>query len=72
MLAFDSGSSSAGQGNVYIYYPATSKTNAQQGVLSISGGERGALLGVGCVKVNGKDVVVALCENELVVLKGVL
>lgn len=72
VLAFDSGSSSAGQGNVYIYYPPTSKTNAQQGVLSISGGDRGALLGVGCVKVDGKDVVVALCENELIVLKGVL
>ncbi|OXC66061.1 hypothetical protein AYX13_05107 [Cryptococcus neoformans] len=72
VLAFDSGSSSSGQGNVYIYYPPTSKTNAQQGVLSISGGDRGALLGVGCVKVDGKDVVVALCENELIVLKGVL
>lgn len=72
VLAFDFGSSSAGQGNVYIYYPPTSKTNAQQGVLSISGGERGALLGVGYVKVDGKDVVVALCENELVVLKSVL
>jgi hypothetical protein len=72
VLAFDAGSSSAGQGNVYIYYPPTSKTTALQGVIGVSGGERGALLGVGCVSVEGKDVVVALCEKELVILGGVL
>jgi hypothetical protein len=72
VLAFDAGSSSAGQGNVYVYYPPTSKTTAQQGVTRVSGGERGALLGVGCVKVGGKEVLVALCEKELVILKSVL
>ncbi|WVQ77212.1 hypothetical protein IAR50_006895 [Cryptococcus sp. DSM 104548] len=72
VLAFDSGSSSAGQGNAYIYYPPIDKTSAQQGVLSLSGGDRGALLGVGCLKVGGEKVVVGLCEKELVVLKDVL
>ncbi|WVQ82139.1 hypothetical protein IAT38_004267 [Cryptococcus sp. DSM 104549] len=72
VLAFDSGSSPTGQGNVYVYYPPTSKTSAQQGVLGVSGREKGMMLGVGCVQVGGKDVVVGLCENELVVMKGVL
>ncbi|WVR07223.1 hypothetical protein IAU60_004264 [Kwoniella sp. DSM 27419] len=72
VFAFDSGSSSAGQGNLYVYYPAESATGALQGVIPVSGGERGALLGVGAVRVNNRNVVVALCENELVVLKGVL
>ncbi|WVF71646.1 hypothetical protein IAT40_006454 [Kwoniella sp. CBS 6097] len=72
VLAFDSGSSSAGSGNLYVYYPAESSTGAKQGVIPISGGERGALLGVGLVRAGGKEVVIALCEKELVVLKGVL
>ncbi|WWD17454.1 hypothetical protein CI109_101895 [Kwoniella shandongensis] len=72
VLAFDSGSSTAGQGNLYVYYPPTSKTEAKQGVIGVSGGERGALLGVGAVQVGGRDVVVALLENELVVLRGVV
>ncbi|OCF36925.1 hypothetical protein I317_05860 [Kwoniella heveanensis CBS 569] len=74
VLAFDSGSSSAGSGNLYVYYPAESSTGAKQGVIPISGGERGALLGVGLVRAGEgeKEVVVALCEKELVVLKGIL
>ena len=72
VLAFDAGSSSAGQGNVYVYYPPTNKTTAKQGVVRVAGGERGALLGVGAVDVGGKRVVLALCETELVVLHGVV
>jgi hypothetical protein len=73
VFAFDSGSGT-GNGNVYIYYAPT-QGNAQtalQGVVSVSGGDRGSLLGVGAVSVNGRQVVVALCENQLVVLGGVL
>ncbi|KAK8864249.1 hypothetical protein IAR55_001495 [Kwoniella newhampshirensis] len=74
VLAFDSGSSTAGQGNLHVYYPPSSKTEAKQGVISVSGRERGALLGVGAVEVGEayREVVVVLCENELVVLRGVL
>ncbi|KAI9639568.1 uncharacterized protein MKK02DRAFT_39884 [Dioszegia hungarica] len=72
VLAFDSGSSSAGQGNVYVYYPPTGKTTSKQGVVRVSGLERGAALGVARIRKNGKDVVLVLCEKELVVLSGVL
>lgn len=65
VLAFDSGSGT-GNGNAYLYYPPTdgSGSTAPQGVVGISGRERGALLGVGSVD----GVVVALCERALVVL----
>ena len=72
ILAFDSGSSSTVRGNLYVYYPPTSRTSARQGVVRISGVERGALLGVGCVDAGGKKVIVALCEKALVVLHGVV
>jgi hypothetical protein len=73
VLAFDAGSYGAqAQGNVYVYYPPESKTHAKQGVVGVSGRERGALLGVDCIGVGGKDVVVVLCEKELVVLHDVL
>lgn len=72
VLAFDAGSSSTAAGNMYVYYPPISATTAKQGVVRISGAERGALLGVGAVEVEEKNVVVALCEKELVVLHGVL
>jgi hypothetical protein len=66
-----------GNGNAYIYYPPPTGgdgTAALQGVVSVCGGDRGALLGVGSVRVPGRDedVVVALCEHALVVLGGVL
>lgn len=72
VLAFDAGSSTTAAGNVYVYYPPTSGTSAKQGVVGISGAERGALLGVGRVEVQGRQVVVALCEKELVILRGVV
>ena len=73
VLAFDAGAQSGtAQGNVYAYYPPESKTHAKQGLVGVSGRERGALLGVGSVKVGEKQVVVTLCEKELVVLSGVV
>lgn len=73
VLAFDAGGAGAGQGNVYVYYPPDSKTVARQGLVRVSGGERGALLGLGSVPVKGgRKVIVALCENELVVLHNIL
>ena len=72
VLAFDAGGSGMASGNVYIYYPPLSATTAKQGVVRVSGGDRGALLGVGEVTVGGKRVVIALCEKSLVVLHGVL
>lgn len=72
VLAFDAGSTGEqAQGNVYVYYPPDSKMYAKQGVVGVSGREKGALLGVGSVSVDGKDVVLVLCEKELVVLHGV-
>ncbi|EIW70824.1 hypothetical protein TREMEDRAFT_29211 [Tremella mesenterica DSM 1558] len=72
VLAFDAGTSVAGRGNVYMYYPPSSKTMARQGVMTVSGGERGALLGVGMMLVKGKRVMVCLCERELVILNGIV
>lgn len=75
VFALESGTG-VGNGNAYIYYPPPTGgdgTAALQGVVSVSGGDRGALLGVGSVRVPGRDedVVVALCEHALVVLGGV-
>nr|ODN82513.1 hypothetical protein L203_05320 [Cryptococcus depauperatus CBS 7841] len=72
VFAFDSGSSTTGQGNLYVYYPPTSEALAHQGVLPLSGGEKGALLGVGAVQVGEEQIIVALCEEVLVVLKSIL
>ena len=72
VLAFDAGGSGMGTGNVYVYYPTADGFYAEQGVVRVSGGDRGALLGVGEVEVQGKKMVVALCENALVVLNNVL
>lgn len=72
VLAFDAGGLGTAAGNVYVYYPPQSTTTAKQGVVRVSGSDRGALLGVGEVLVKEKKVVVALCEKSLVVLHGVL
>jgi hypothetical protein len=71
VLAFESGSS-VGSGNAFAYYPPTSSTTAAQGVVGVCGSDRGTLLGVGSVDVGGKEIVIALCEKELVVLHGVV
>lgn len=66
VLAFDSGSG-LGTGNAYVYYPPEDAETARQGVVGVSGGGRGALLGATAVSAAGRAVVVALCERALVV-----
>ncbi|KAI9058335.1 hypothetical protein FKP32DRAFT_1597420 [Trametes sanguinea] len=72
VFAFESGTQDLG-GNVYIYRGVSAKENwAKQTVLKVGGGTAGALLGVGLMKVQGKVVVLCLCEGELIVLHDVL
>ncbi|KAI0712185.1 hypothetical protein C8Q76DRAFT_797062 [Earliella scabrosa] len=72
VLAFESGARDLG-GNVYVYRGAGPKENtARQSILKIGGGPAGSLLGVGLMKVQGKVVILCLCEGELVVLHDVL
>lgn len=71
VLALDSGSGT-GTGNAYVYYAPEDAESARQGVVGVSGGSRGALLGVSVVRVREREVVVALCERSLVVLGGVM
>ncbi|BEJ11765.1 hypothetical protein CspHIS471_0202250 [Cutaneotrichosporon sp. HIS471] len=71
VLGFDSGSGT-GTGNAYVYYPPENSETARQGVVGVSGGARGALLGVCSVTAAGREVVVALCECALVVLGGIV
>ena len=68
VIAFESGSS-YGSGNAYVYRGAkkTEKTT-KQAILKISGGQSGALLGVGVVS----NMICCLCEQELVVVKSIL
>lgn len=71
VLALDSGSGT-GTGNAYVYYPPEDSTSARQGVVGVGGGARGALLGASVVRAAGREVAVALCENALVVMGGVV
>ncbi|KAI0754951.1 hypothetical protein C8Q80DRAFT_1117491 [Daedaleopsis nitida] len=72
VFTFESGARDLG-GNVYVYRGAGPKENwAKQAILKIGGGAAGALLGVGLMRVQGRVVVLCLCEGELVVLHGVL
>lgn len=72
VFAFESGARDLG-GNVYIYRGVGPKENwAKQTILRIGGGDAGSLLGVGLMKVQGKIIVLCLCEGELVVLHDVL
>ncbi|EIW59480.1 uncharacterized protein TRAVEDRAFT_166874 [Trametes versicolor FP-101664 SS1] len=72
VFAFESGTQDLG-GNVYIYRGVGPRENwAKQTVLKVGGGVAGALLGVGLMKMQGKVVVLCLCEGELVVLHSVL
>ncbi|KZT19450.1 hypothetical protein NEOLEDRAFT_1234336 [Neolentinus lepideus HHB14362 ss-1] len=72
VMAFESGSQTFG-GNVYLYREPTDKEKwGVQSVLKVGGGQAGAVLGVGTVRVGPRKVVVCLCEGEIVVLKDVL
>lgn len=73
VLAFESGSG-FGRGNVYIYRsPVGKQAVAKQSVLKVSGGTSGSLLGVGAIS-NGEDVevLICLCERELLIVKSFL
>ncbi|THH27992.1 hypothetical protein EUX98_g6195 [Antrodiella citrinella] len=70
-LAFESGS----HGNVYIYRNTAGVHDewAKQAVLKIASGMAGSLLGVGIIKTTqGRPLILALCEGELVVAHDVL
>lgn len=72
VLALEGGTGTGG-GNVYVYRDATrGAKHAKQAILRVGGGGAGALLGVGSIRDEDKIAVACLCENELVVLRGVL
>jgi len=74
VLAFESGSG-FGSGNVYIYRsPVGKQSTAKQSVLKVSGGISGSLLGVGSIssQASGEEVLLCLCEKELVVARSYL
>lgn len=74
VLALEGGTGTGG-GNVYVYRDAPhGAKHAKQAILRVGGGNAGALLGVGSIRDSGGDkiAVACLCENELVVLRGVL
>ncbi|KAI0269822.1 hypothetical protein BC834DRAFT_819472 [Gloeopeniophorella convolvens] len=72
VLAFEGGGLEYG-GNLYIYRDAKPKNNwAKQAILKLVSGMSGSLLGVGAVSVGTQTVLLCLCENELVVLRGVI
>lgn len=74
VLAFESGARGLGA-NVYIYRPTARRGDkwAKQAILKIGDGSHGALLGVGAaVTKEGKEEILCLCENELVVIQSTL
>ncbi|VDC02430.1 unnamed protein product [Peniophora sp. CBMAI 1063] len=72
VLALEGGTETGG-GNVYVYRDAPrGAKHAKQAILRVGGGGAGALLGVGSVRDGDKIAIACLCENELVVLRGVL
>jgi len=77
VLAFEGGSTRERGANVYIYRPPTEAKDiwAKQAVLQVDDGSGGALLGVGCVKIQGGNegevVVVCLTEGELILIAGI-
>jgi hypothetical protein len=83
VLAFESGSSGSGSGNVYVYRGAPGKSKwGKQAVLKVAGGSAGALLGVTALlnpssmpsaeRAPEGIVILALCEKELIVLRDVV
>ncbi|KAJ3509421.1 hypothetical protein NLJ89_g5229 [Agrocybe chaxingu] len=66
-LAFEGGSLRDRGANVYVYRPQQAKDIwAKQSVLQVDDGSSGALLGIGCVKVQGgKEGDVVLDDEEL-------
>ncbi|KAH7915485.1 hypothetical protein BJ138DRAFT_1077421 [Hygrophoropsis aurantiaca] len=73
VLAFENGAQDRG-GNVYIYRSVRpNQLWAKQSVLKVGDGAAGSLLGVGAVKnVQGKYIIICLCERELVVMYDIV
>ncbi|KAF5369377.1 hypothetical protein D9758_002672 [Tetrapyrgos nigripes] len=67
VFAFENGLRDRG-GNVYVYQGTTEKW-AKQAILRLGDGAGGSLLGVGMVEVQGKRIVIALAEKELITLR---
>lgn len=74
VLAFEGGSLRDRGANLYIYRPSGGNVKwAKQSVIQIDDGGGGAVLGVGCINVDGgKEVlIVCLTEKELVLIRGI-
>ncbi|CDZ96777.1 HSP20-like chaperone [Phaffia rhodozyma] len=72
VLAFTSPTTEGAQGDLFIYQEAEGQMTAPSGVFKMGGGEEGALVGVKAVKISGEDVLIGLCEQTIVLLRGVL
>ncbi|KAF9077657.1 hypothetical protein BDP27DRAFT_1282685 [Rhodocollybia butyracea] len=69
VFALESGIQNRG-GNMYVYRSTTpSEAWAKQAILKVGDGAGGALLGVGAINVEGRDVILALTERQLVIVK---
>ncbi|KAJ3747285.1 hypothetical protein DFH05DRAFT_1479291 [Lentinula detonsa] len=69
VFALESGLRNRG-GNMYVYRRAKpSEAWAKQSVLKIGDGAGGALLGVGALCIEERDVILALTEKQLVIVK---
>ncbi|KIK69551.1 hypothetical protein GYMLUDRAFT_151982 [Collybiopsis luxurians FD-317 M1] len=69
VFALESGARNRG-GNMYVYRRAElSEAWAKQAILKVGDGAGGALLGVGAICIEGKDIIVALTERQLVIVK---
>lgn len=72
VLAFSTPTTTSSQGDLFVYRDALGGTTAPSSVIKLGGGEDGELLGVKGVKTASGNVLVALCERRLVVVKDLL
>lgn len=72
VLAFSTPTTASAQGDLFVYRDAEGRTTAPSAVVKLGGGEDGELLGVKGVKTRAGNVLVALCERRLVVVKDLL
>jgi hypothetical protein len=72
VFALESGARNRGGGNMYVYRrpQGISEPWAKQAILKVGDGSGGALLGAGAMRIEGKDVILALMERQLVVVKS--
>jgi hypothetical protein len=72
VLAFSTPTTASSQGDLFVYRDAQGGTTAASGVVKLGGGDDGELLGVKGVKTGSGNVLVALCERRLVVVKDLV